>query len=106
MAYPTMIEIANIFKQKLDDAVKIKESHNEPILVDRYTLVWAEYWLRWAKEHVYIKDFTMPKSCAECPIRDIAYQTCPLVSRIPEWQYQIGQECSDKRSEHCPLQGD
>lgn len=48
-------------------------------------------------------DMEMPKDCADCPIRNFVYGNCPIVPGIPEWQFQISEECKEKRSEHCPL---
>ena len=53
MSAPTMLEIA----EKLCDYKK-KDSKNEvqgyehPVEIDSHTLVWAEYWLRYADEHL------------------------------------------------------
>lgn len=48
-------------------------------------------------------DMDIPKSCRECPFLDYTYQVCCLVPVVPAWQKDILKNCTDRRSEHCPL---
>ena len=50
--HPTMLSTANEIKRIIDDRLKNDRYDTEPIPVSQHVLVWAEYWLRWACEHV------------------------------------------------------
>ena len=50
--HPTMLATANEIKRIIDDRLKNDRYDTEPIPVSQHVLVWAEYWLRWACEHI------------------------------------------------------